>query len=916
MKTLVPFFIAAAFLFAAEHGKITGRVIDVETGDPLIAADVVIEGMDLGASTDEHGYYEILYVPAGTYEILASYVSYHPYTYKNVVVNADQITKLDFKLPLKIIEVQGVTATAVRPLIVPSETGTGWAVTAREMDRLPVTTINQVISLQSGVVQSDLGTHMRGGRTNEITYFVDGVVTKVPNFGNQSVFINPSAVEEVSIVSGGFDAEYGDALSGIVNIVTKEGGSQHAGSARCLTDAIIPAKGLDYDNSLYDVSLGGPVPLIHRLHYFLSGELMMTDAFEVARYQVYSPRMDYTAQARIVYKLANAKGKFSAFGHNSRRQYIHWNPYNAAANNLKYFDNKPMSRIKNTIGSAVFNYMFTAKTLASIKVGVTQYENCYGNRDYAWEEEHDRQWYEDYRFKAEHLIDDLRSAEDPRDIPAILIDSLMQYHTEYTNRDVDALRNNPYGIEGIFYTYGDFRNWTYIYNHDYQARFDLTHTHKLHEFKTGVEFIQYDLQYYNNNLPWVTNPFWDYYDRTPYKLAVYLQDKMDFEGLIARIGMRVDYFDPRTMTYEDPGDFLDREIVSAGSGFKISPRLGFSLPVTDRIKLRFNYGHYFQLPGLHNMYSSTDTLVVRRLISRGNSILGNILLKPERTIQYELGIENQLSEHIAAGFTAYFKDIFDLAQIREVPALPTPYYQYFNVDYGNVKGFEFTMKKEMADMWALGISYNLQFARGTASFAGEWYNDHYLYNIDPPVIDYWLDFDERHIVNSNFDLAFPDNFRFIPLQNFSSSIVLSYHSGMPYTPQDLRGNKIGDENSARMPGFWNVDLNFSRSFPVGPLAFSINGIITNVFNTEQVAEVYPTTGLADDHGDPEPSMGQFGNIPLSSTRYSPQADFNHDGLINPVEMKHAYIAAQKDFYNDPTNYLNPLRVQLGVGLSF
>ena len=916
MKTFTALFITAAFLFAADHGKVTGRVIDLDTGEPLIAADVVIEGTGLGASTDEKGYYEVLYVPAGTYEVSASYVSYHPYIYSNVTVNADQITRLDFKLPLKIIEVQGVTAIAVRPLIVPSETGTGWAVTANEMERLPVTTINQVISLQSGVVQSDLGTHMRGGRTNEITYFVDGVITKVPNFGNQSAIINPSAVEEVSIVSGGFDAEYGDALSGIVNIVTKEGGTKHSGAIRYLTDAFMPAEGLNYGFSIYDLSLGGPIPLIRRFHYFLSGELMMTDAFEIAHYKVHSPRMDYSAQARFVYKLPDAKGKLSAFAHTSRRQFIHWNPYNAAANNLKYFDNKPMSRIKNTIGSAVFNYMFTEKTLASMKIGVTQYENCYGNRDYEWEEANDRQWYEDYRFKAEHLTTLLRNIDTQEDVPAVLIDSLMQYHTEYTNRDVDALRDNPYGVEGIFYTYGDFRNWTYMINHDYQMRFDITHTYRLHEFKSGVEFVQYDLKYFNNNLPWVLNPFWDYYDRMPYKFAVYIQDKMDFEGLIARLGLRFDYFDPKTNTFEDPGNLLDPSIIEAGSNIKISPRLGFSLPVTDRIKLRFNYGHYFQLPGLHNVYSSTDTLVVRRLISRGNTILGNILLRPERTIQYELGIENQLSDDIATGFTAYFKDIFDLAQIREVHALPTPYFQYFNVDYGNVKGFEVTIRKRMNAMWAFGVSYNLQFAKGTASFAGEWYNDHYLYNIDPPVIDYWLDFDERHIVNSNIDLAFPGDFVFIPLQNFSSSIVFSYHSGTPYTPQDLRGNQIGDVNSARIPGYWNVDLTFSRTIPIGPLSFSINGIINNVFNTDQVVEVYQTTGQPDDHGDPEPNLGQFGNLPISSTRYSPQADMNHDGLIDPVEMKHAYIAAQRDFYSDPTNYLNPLRMQIGIGLSF
>jgi outer membrane receptor protein involved in Fe transport len=291
-------------------------------------------------------------------------------------------------------------------------------------------------------------------------------------------------------------------------------------------------------------------------------------------------------------------------------------------------------------------------------------------------------------------------------------------------------------------------------------------------------------------------------------------------------------------------------------------------------------------------------------------------MKPQKTVMYEVGIENQLSDQIAAGFTAYFKDIYDLSQIRLVEALPTPYYQYFNVDYGNIKGFEFSVKKRMADMWALSVVYTLQFAKGTAAYAGEWYYDNYYYQIDPPVIDYWLDFDERHTVNASFDIEMPRDFVFIPLQDFATSFVFSYHSGHPYTPENLKGEKTGDENSARMPGYFNVNWNFSRRVSIGPVRFLLTGLIDNLFNTEQIVDVYPTTGEANDHGDPEPGIGQFGNISHTSSRYSPQADFDHDGLINPVEQKADYIAALKDYYDDPRYYNGPFRVRLGVGIGF
>lgn len=913
MKKLLCLMCIGVFLFASEFGRVSGRVTDAETGEALIGADVIIEGTELGAATDENGEYTILYVPAGTYQIVASYISYNPYTFTSVVVNADQTTRLNFRLPPTVIEVEGVTAVAERPMIVVSETSTGRAVTSQEMDRLPVTTINQVITLQAGVVQSDLGTHVRGGRADEITYFVDGIVTKVPNTGGQSASINPNAVEEVTVVSGGFDAEYGDALSGVINIVTKEGGTKHSGSVGWLTDEMFSGmEGMNYGYNLYDFSLGGPIPLSKRFRYFLSGEVMMTDAFEEAWYKVPSPRMDYRGQARFSYLFPNAKGKLTVSGFNERRQYVYWRGLS-----LKYFDNIYMTRIKNWIASATFNYMLTAKTLISVKGGATHYDRVFGNRDYEWETANDRQWYEDYRFKAEQIVEGLLNVQTPEEVRQLLIFDLMDYHTEYTNRDVDALRNSPYGTEGRFYTYGDYRVWRFWWNDDYQGRFDITHSvGKVHEFKTGLDFTQYNIKYFDNNLPWVTNPFWDYYDRSPYKFAYYLQDKMDFEGLIARLGIRLDYFEPKSTTFENPGDFLDPNLVDADATYKISPRLGFSLPVTERMKFRFNYGHYFQLPALDDMYGVTDTSVIRVALTRGNTIVGNILMKPQKTVMYEVGIENQLSDIFALGFTAYFKDVYDLSQIREVEALPTPYFQFFNVDYGNIKGFELNFKKRMADMWAFGLTYTLQFAKGTGAYAGEWYYDNYYYQTEPPVIDYWLDFDERHTANANFDIETPKDFMLLPLQNFASSFVFSYHSGHPYTPEDLKGNKIGDENSARMPGYWNLDWSFSRRISLAGLNVMFGGMLYNLFNTEQVREVYVTTGLADDHGDLEPTLSQFGNLPISSTRYSPQSDINHDGLITPREQKVDYMAAIEDYYLDPRNYYNPFRAQFGISIGF
>ncbi len=928
MKKLIGMMLVCVLLFGAEYGRITGRVVDVETGEPLIGANVMIEGTDLGAAADAKGNFVVLYVPAGTYEVSASYISYDVLSFAGVVVNADQTTIVDFRLPPTVIEVQGVTAVAQREAIVRDAVHTRRAVTSQEMERLPITTINQVIALQAGVATSKRGTHVRGGRDGEVAYFVDGIVTRVPNFNLQSSIINPSAVEEVSVVSGGFDAEYGDALSGVINIVTREGGPKVSGGVGYITDMLFAGwqDHLNYGFNQYEFSLGGPIA--SRLRYFFSGELMLTDAYHLeGLFKLPAPRQDYRLQGRLSYHLPRAKGKLTFTGFNERRQWVIWSTITGTNQYaLKYFDQKPMNRINTWLLSSTFNYMVTPQTLASLKVGMTHYGRVYGNRDYEYESSHDRKWYEDYRFYAEHLLPLLFEVSeagykvvngDTLRVRDVLIDSVRQYHEDYYDSGVEALRHNPYGIEGFFYTYGDFRIWRVWNNDDLQARFDVSHSlGKVHEIKTGFDLTRYDMQFFDNNLPSVTNPFWDYYDRNPWKIAAYVQDKMDFEGLVARIGLRFDYFDAKTTTYDEPGNFLNDTLISSEASFNVSPRLGFSLPVTDRMKLRFNYGQYFQLPALANVYTSTDTQVVRNLVTRGNAVVGNVLIEPEKTVLYELGIENQFTEDVVFGFTAYFKDIYDLNQVREVIAIPYSYFRYENVDYGSVKGFELNMQKRMSNMYAVGLSYTLQYAKGTAASAFEWYQDHYFYNIAVPVIDYWLDFDERHIVNANFDVELPSDFFLIPFQDFNNSFVFSFHSGHPYTPRDLRGNRLGDENSARMPSYWNVNWNFSRGFSIGPVKLVLRGMLLNLFNTEQIVEVHETTGHPTAHGDPEPGLDQFEFTSITSTRYSPQTDFNHDGLVSPREAKQSYIDSQNDYWFDARNYLPGFRARFGLGLMF
>lgn len=893
------------FLFGAEYGTITGKVINSETGKPLIGADVIVEKTELGAATDETGTYTITYVPIGIHRVVAAYISYDPYTYTNVVVNTNQPTILNFRLRPTVIQ---KLHRHWLPRIYLYETQSISKIQSENIAHLPVMTIKEVLKLQPGVVQTDSGIHIRGGKHDEVKYYADGIETMVPNFGWQSTHINPDAVQEISIINGGFNAEYGDALSGIVNIITKQGGLKHHVNFRYLTDEFFTSDKLNFGYNQYNLSLGGPIA--RRFHYFISGNLMLTDAYKEALYKVSSPRNDYQTQARITYLVPNGRGKITISAFKSREQFVMWKPpYKENQSELKYFLDKPMSRSKNWIVSTAFDYMLTPRTLTSIKIGFTHFDRVFGSRDYEWEQENERKWYDDYRFKGEHLIEYLLSDTiSPR---WIFTDSMILYDAENS----DPFRQDPYGVKGIFNYITDYPVWSFWYNNDFQVKADITQSQgRHHEIKAGFDFIKYDVRYYNRTVSFTSYTYpLRYYKRRPYKLAGFIQDKMDFAGIIAKIGIRFDYFDANTYTYKYPSDFLDDTLISSDAIYSISPRFGFSLPVTNRMKFRFNYGHYYQIPAFDYMYNTSDTAVIRLLLLYGDSILSNILLEPEKMVAYEFGFEKIFSWNMLFSITVFCKDFENLVQLQRVQALPSYYYEYFNDGHHNVKGIELLFKKQLSNMWGLGIAYTLQFANGTSSWANERY---YKSDIVPPAINYPLHFDERHNIVANFDLETPRDFFLFPLQNFVSSFVFSYHAGHPYTPEDFDRNRLGNVNSVRMSGFWNIDWKISRQIKLGPTKFILTSLINNLFNTNQVIKAYSTTGKPDEHGDTEPLISQFHYVPMTSMYYSPQADSDHDGLITPGEMKKAYMTALNDYYSDPTNYNSGFRMRLGIGIEF
>lgn len=915
---------------ASKNGTIRGRVTDALTGLSLKGANVIIEGTELGAATDAAGEYFFPFIRVGTYDITASYVGFSTVTVRAAAVIAGQTLTMDFQLDPEPILFEPVVVNAENVRVVRTQTQTRRTIKSSDIRDLPLHDINQIIELQAGVTQSERGLHVRGGRHTEVTFYVDGIVTKNPHYGNQTVSVNRESIEEVDIITGGFDAEYGEAMSGVINVITREGGDRPSGLIQYTTDEVFRGDRLNYGHNSYEVNVGGGLLDGADLRYLLSGTMMCTDAHEEARYRVPSERFDYTGEGKLSYRLGQERGRIALFSHFSREQFTHYKDIWGDQSFIFYLEHNTAELLKNYLAVLSLDYLLGKNTMLEAKIGYTRSTRFHAVRDLAEEARRGRPWYEDYIFKADHFPALFRSIADDAVIKSYLVDSLcdttMSYHYVEMDRNMpQSLRRNPFGALGFFYTVGDNRLWRFLYNREYQGTVSMTSTRsRIHELKFGVNVTAQNVGWYDNNLPFYRIPFWDMYEQDPLRIVAYAQDVMDFEGIVARVGLRVDYFDSKASGLVNPSDQNDTTTFKVPPGFQVAPRLGFSMPVTHNSKFRFNYGHFYQVPTSHDLYRATKSSVVWLLLHRYNSVLGNPNLTVEKTTAYEFGYENQVSNDLYFGIVAYFKDIYDLIQTRKILAIPYAYHQVFNVDYGNVKGMEFTIHNRLTDFWTFDVSYTLQYAKGTASYAWQHYYEIYQDDSDPesgrynlPRTDYWLSFDERHIVNGSMRFDLPRQGMPGPLRDLRLDFIFSYHSGCPYTPQDLKGRLLGNENSARMDGYLNVDAGLVKHFNAGPVRPFFFCNIYNLFNTEQITAVYATTGRPDSDGASAAiKPDNFTTVSMASASYTPQADHNHDGLNDPAELCREYIAARDFYYNNPFNWKPGFRARVGLGVRF
>ncbi len=833
-----------ALALAGITGKIRGRITEVATGDPLPYGQVMIVGTGMGAVADLDGFYYILNIPPGTYSVRAMMMGYHTLTKENVKVTMDQTEEVDFAFTLKTIDLQDTLEVVATKIIEADVTCSKKTLTRETIEAMPIRTFQEAIASGTGVVvDPNMGEiHMRGGRGGEVLYMVDGLAIRdVLVGGGFGMRMGNNAIEELAMIAGGFNAEYGQAQSGVVNLITREGGSSYTGSINYSTDDL--GKRLEefsFNTDRLDASLSGPIPVIPTT-FFISGTGEWTDSyipFDIERPRrlfTEIPNKDiYLGNRQLNYYTGNSKfvTKFSP----TKRLTFGYRASAATRQNYRHIfkrvpENSYLRKESDYQVSMGWNHTLTSKTFYEIKLA---------------------------KFMTSYMYNPGGKTPD-----------------FFKNNTAIPPRGNT--DEDGFYTHFDqWRVWHTDSTHIWTAKFDVTsQVTRQHLVKTGLELnyleisqqeIQYPQEEYNGAMPVPEGQaypdqgvFRDFFYRTPSGGAVYLQDKIETEGMIVNAGIRFDFWYPgkQVEVFVDP---VLLDTIRTTFKYQLSPRLGISYPITAMTKLYFYYGLFAQVPELQYLYQSSTQGATAA------GYYGNPNLDAERTTAYEVGVEHALGRNYKVGVTGYFKDMRGLIDMEKRGKEPLEGHIFENMDYADVRGVELHLDKGYSRYTSFRGSYTLQWAYGKSSSDRQNYD--YDFNNQPiPIRSFPLEWDQRHAIQANLDFRVPAGqhpllFGLRLPDRWGVNILWQHSSGLPYTPTDREGNALPGEttNSARKPATDVLDLKANKDFSMGFLEYSFILEIKNLFNRKNVRKVHADTGTPE---------GDWREIELDPTNWGP-----------------------------------------------
>lgn len=884
-------------LLAGTTGKISGMIKDKDNNEPLIGVNVVVEGTVLGAATHHNGVFTIINIPPGIYNLKAMMIGYKTVTLENIQVFTDMTSSANFELESSIIEGETVVVQAERPLVQRDETAKTAILDFQVFSEMPIQEVSEAIATQSGFTSDEAGNlHLRGGRSGEIAYMIDGVLVQDPFYksGAAGVLLDKYLIQELQVMTGAFSAEYGQAMSGVINIVTKEGSlekytgrieyeshwlnespyrkqdwmlysdlvsiptgdeNKYRDSQRWYQwnsenpDSLVSTP-TEYDPigtskysvpefesipgvgklpsifgsplyGYYTANLSGPVPFIKNLSFFASGRYSnyyshLQFGYNANRdfniklsYCLHDIKINASVQRSCRYsKPYDHRWKYTPEGYEDRQDLV----------------DRESLELTHVLGEKTF---YTVRLSRYVR-GFLRYNP---NRKFKISD------YPEYIYSNSELLD-----------------SLIILESDWKQGSLNA---------GGYYVSGDHGRYEDNETATYSAKFDmLSQLSHHHEIKTGLEFTYYTVKRDRWIQPWANAPHYiEIFEHNPNELAVYLQDKMEYDRFVLNVGLRFDYLDANHTMWEDiyvageldetTGEWTPSKEVAVEPQYHISPRIGIAYPVTDKVVFRSSYGHFYEKPGFYEMYKSHDVVADR------HPLVGNSKIKNQKTVQYEFGVKSQIGNNWTFDVNAYYKDITNLAASAYHIGFPYHFTIFDNSDYASVKGIEFTLERKVGRFFTGVLNYSLSVAKGNESSSSDGYNLYRGVDVsERPNREYYLDFDRRHDLSFNSIIKIPRDFGpkflgFKPFERWNMNLMLELASGLPYTPTLDEGfvDIFIERNTGRKPWFSQVDLRLQRNIQVlDNVEIMPYLVVKNLFNRLNTNYVWTRTGEAWDAG--------------------------------------------------------------------